>query len=56
MANDYKVIWSMLRKVSDVELQKAYEFYMKSPDGQYDLLAAQCIKAVQLQRQQDGGA
>jgi len=38
--------WKMVQRIPTETLKKAFEFYCKCPDGQYDLQAAQCIALV----------
>lgn len=53
MNREYIAIWKLIAGFKPEDLQKAYEFYMRSPDGQYDTIAATCIRAVILQRAKD---
>ena len=43
---DNRPNWQMVVKIPDETLQRAFEFYCRSPDGQYDLIAAQCIALI----------
>lgn len=50
--NEYRWLWMMLRQRRD-ELERAADFYGRSPDGQYDDLANLALRAVLAQMERD---
>lgn len=55
MNEQYKWLWRTLREQRE-QLQRAAEFYERSPDGQYDELASLAIRAVLEQMRRDDEA